>query len=582
MSTSITVAIALAALLGGAALGMTDPTVALRIAGVALAAGTAAAAVAAVKGYRRANVAVIVLGIALLALFAFHVSEMPTPVPMRPLQAAAVLAWGAVLLAGVIRLTRITDWNRALLLSFSVAIPLLIADMLVPPPMRPQSTRWQVTTRPDPDTGFRYIPNSTAKNFYPDNPRGYFDQTRPDLDAWSIETHGGSEARFEFAQAGEGELIRVQIPKLVGSEAWHVKLQAAPLDVKAGNNYMVSFNARAAANRQVSCAVGQNHEPWELIGKYHEFSVGTEWTRFECPFQARSSDSNARLFFDLAKSDVPVELQAITIIDEATGQRVTARTGDPEFVINYRFNALGMRGPDRAIPAPPGTFRLITLGDSYALGVGVKEADTVAAQLEKRLNDAAASKADKTTYEVLNGGVSGYDTRQARMAFEKYYSQYKPHVVVLMMVFNDDLAYNEELKAGLVSPQSKAGELLNLWGRVEALKLQDRRYDYSGSIYQVRQLNEACKRLGTKLAVAFFRTASNAPWLKLVEDVTAGLKGTGIPVVDLGTVLVPKVESQSSLLELTVHAVDGHPNEISHGLAAGELERFLRSEKLVP
>src|SRR6185295_338138 len=115
-------------------------------------------------------------------------------------------------------------------------------------------------------------------------------------------------------------------------------------------------------------------------------------------------------------------------------------------------------------------------------------------------------------------------------------STYLPQVVVLLMVFNDDLKYNEDMKNSRLSAPRPAGQLFKLWGRVESQDTHN--YEFSGSVSEVRKLNEACRRLDAKLAVAFFRNARNGPWLKLVNEVTDGLKGTGVPVLDLGNVLL--------------------------------------------
>jgi hypothetical protein len=574
-------AVMVASALAGAVVGLFDSAMALRVAAVVLAVSTVGAGLAFVIGRRQAlGPIVLVLGAVLLALLAWHVSHGPTPVPMRSLYLAAVLAWAAILLAAALKLLRVTDESRALLLAFSIAVPLLIADAFVPLPPPPQQTKWQVNSLEDPQVGFRYAPNSVGRNFYPTNPRRYFERTDPTMETWQLETHEGSEATLEHAKTEDGQVMRITIPKLVGTQAWHVKLQQKPFQITEGNRYVVSFYAKAGAARRVGCAMGNNHEPWKALGAYHEYEVGTEWNRFECPFVASSSDTNARLFFDLAKSDTAVELANVVVRDATANQDVRPVTSAEEFFISYRFNSLGFRGPERAVPAPEGTFRILALGDSYTLGVGVREEDTFEAKLEGLLNARAKSAGGTPVYEVINAGVSGYDTRQERLSYERYSSKYEPQVVLVMMVFNDDMSFVQEQANGLIDAAPKGEGISRLAARLATLGGTDRPYDYARSIDELLELNDITKKRGQKMAVVIFRHSDSfPPWNKLVADVTEGLEGTGVPLLDLGKTLLG---GEFTERELKVHEVDGHPNEIAHRLAAEEIDRFLQGAGLLP
>ena len=169
--------------------------------------------------------------------------------------------------------------------------------------------------------------------------------------------------------------MRVTLTTMSGAEAWHVKLQQAPFAIQRRKRYAVRFRARADAPRRIGCTVEQNHEPWRAIAPYLELEIQPGWGSFECPFVAAASESDARITFALASSDVPVEFLDVVLRDLSTGSDVAPQ---PQFFVSYRFNALGFRGPDYAIPAPEGTFRILALGDSYALGSGVHEEDTFA------------------------------------------------------------------------------------------------------------------------------------------------------------------------------------------------------------
>lgn len=77
----------------------------------------------------------------------------------------------------------------------------------------------------------------------------------------------------------------------------------------------------------------------------------------------------------------------------------------PEFNIEIRTNSQGLRDHEYSPEKASDTFRILTLGDSFTFGYGVETEETYAKVLEKLLNRRAELK-----YEVLNGGVIGYNT----------------------------------------------------------------------------------------------------------------------------------------------------------------------------
>jgi hypothetical protein len=116
--------------------------------------------------------------------------------------------------------------------------------------------------------------------------------------------------------------MRVTIATLVDSaQTWHVKLVERPFVIDEAASYRVSFQARAGEPRPVGCAIGNNHDPWESLGTYHQHMVSTAWNTYECPITASADDQNARLFFDLGSSASWVELRQVVVRDE-TNDRV--------------------------------------------------------------------------------------------------------------------------------------------------------------------------------------------------------------------------------------------------------------------
>ena len=79
-----------------------------------------------------------------------------------------------------------------------------------------------------------------------------------------------------------------------------------------------------------------------------------------------------------------------------------------EYKTSIRINALGLREDREYGRKPPGTYRILAIGDSFTMGVNVELEDTYVKVLERLLE----SGSDGQTYEVINAGVPGYNTRQ--------------------------------------------------------------------------------------------------------------------------------------------------------------------------
>lgn len=102
-------------------------------------------------------------------------------------------------------------------------------------------------------------------------------------------------------------------------------------------------------------------------------------------------------------------------------------------VLEYHINSRGFRGPEFTPLKPAGTYRIISLGDSIAFGMGVKSYQaTMPALLQERLN-----QSDGSRYEVINAGVPGYNTLQEQVFLEVELLDYAPDLVILNFCLND-------------------------------------------------------------------------------------------------------------------------------------------------
>lgn len=92
-----------------------------------------------------------------------------------------------------------------------------------------------------------------------------------------------------------------------------------------------------------------------------------------------------------------------------------------------RVNSHGTRGAEFQVPKPPGTYRVLMLGDSRTFGWGLKEEDTYAGLVEAGLREAAGGK----TVEVINAGVNAWSYSQMRVFLRERALAWEPDAVVL-------------------------------------------------------------------------------------------------------------------------------------------------------
>ncbi len=418
-------------------------------------------------------------------------------------------------------------------------------------------------------------PYSRAKLYYPTNPRGYFATGRPYERDWRTTMERGSEGHLEFPPI-DPPVARVVIDTLGSERLWAVTADMVHLTLTGGRRYRVTFRARADQPRRLAYQLIQAHEPWTRLGLYASASLTHEWQTFYSEFIANASETNAAVHFELGGSTTAVEIMGPTLEDVETGKRVVSAPST-ENSIEYRFNGMGCRGPDYAMPRLPGTFRILALGDSYTLGYGVHEEDTFEVLLERLLDDSLGSRLGRE-FEVINCGANGYWTGQERLWYEGFLAKYEPDLVLINVVANDDRSWRNDVAAGYAHRPARPDFLSVVWHRVQLLRHRRPPADYSRTLQEVLNLEAFCRARGTRLGVIVFRNAELIhDWSKLVRAVREGLEGTGIVHLDLGVALL----RNHTVEQLWAHDVDWHPNEIAQRIAARELYRFLIAADLL-
>ena len=105
----------------------------------------------------------------------------------------------------------------------------------------------------------------------------------------------------------------------------------------------------------------------------------------------------------------------------------------PEYSVRVVTNALGFRERRLPGPKPPGTRRVVALGDSFTAGYGVEEAEAYPHLLEMLLG--ARDPAHR--WEVINLGVPGTNPRDYLGILRTVGVAYQPDVVLVGVMAND-------------------------------------------------------------------------------------------------------------------------------------------------
>jgi hypothetical protein len=104
--------------------------------------------------------------------------------------------------------------------------------------------------------------------------------------------------------------------------------------------------------------------------------------------------------------------------------------------IAVAINSHGLRGPETAYEKPPGTYRILNLGDSVAMGWGVRLEDTYGQKLESLLNEQGTGG---TQYEVVNAGVPGWNLENAYAYLQAEGLKYNPDLILLDITIANDI-----------------------------------------------------------------------------------------------------------------------------------------------
>ncbi len=117
-----------------------------------------------------------------------------------------------------------------------------------------------------------------------------------------------------------------------------------------------------------------------------------------------------------------------------------------------QINSSGMRDRERALAKPAEVYRIAIVGDSIAYGLTVDQRIAFPQQLERMLNDRSQSG---PRFEVLNLGVSGYNSDQIVERLRTLGLAHSPDLIIYAYSLNDPQTFSLELQ-GLTAMSREA------------------------------------------------------------------------------------------------------------------------------
>lgn len=312
-------------------------------------------------------------------------------------------------------------------------------------------------------------------------------------------------------------------------------------------------------------------------------------------FPGRAGHTVIDLYSTNPRGTFPVDLN-----DEATrlgliARKFTrvdeARKTNPHGVV-FDFNSRGFR--DREFtPKPPGTKRIVFVGDSFTEAQGVVEKATAVRLVEAQL-------ARDRPVETWNLGVRGHDFPDLEKLFDAAL-ELSPDAVIFGMVLNDGerddelhrrwprvndwIMVRQEAPSWLERHSYLAGFVADRYERLQvsrdttawyrALYSDENRDGWMRTRAALRRIQARCRERGASFGVALWpllvglEPGGIYPFEAAHGQIRKGVERMGIPFVDL----LPTLRGRDPAF-LWVHSSDLHPNERAQALVAPVLADF--------
>jgi lysophospholipase L1-like esterase len=251
------------------------------------------------------------------------------------------------------------------------------------------------------------------------------------------------------------------------------------------------------------------------------------------------------------------------------------------------INSEGLRDREFSLEKPPGVYRVMMLGDSTTLGWGVRQEDTAAKLLERKLNEALPPGFNHV--EVINTGVGNYDTVQEVTYYETIGWKYHPDLVVLVFFINDPEPVPVEKKGFLIDRSYLIAFATNRidgvmrhagvrpdWKTYYASLYDDDRPGFQACKEALVSLANSSRSHDAKLLVAILPelhqiNGDSYPFRAAHQKIKDVMASENVSVLEL----IDGLKDRGPEETLWVTALDDHPNAKANNLISDQLEQWI-------
>ncbi len=163
--------------------------------------------------------------------------------------------------------------------------------------------------------------------------------------------------------------------------------------------------------------------------------VGFRWNRFDSTMKVSSSNSG-ELVHQIVKPSPTTFLEVTPLLETEMPVSLTEQTV-------LQTSEFGTRGKELTVPKPPGVFRVLCLGGSGLFGLGVREEETVTAQLHSLFAENGLKHV-----EFVNAGCPGSGPLTNYLRLRQRFLALQPDLVVLCLR-PEELELDLDVRGGL-------------------------------------------------------------------------------------------------------------------------------------